>query len=51
MQLKLAPYNAPWQWKVIQGEVARRHIANLFFTIFPRTNLQSRSMTELMFPF
>ena len=31
MQLKLAPYNEPWQWKIIQGEVARRHIANLFF--------------------
>ena len=31
MQLKLAPYNPPWQWKVIQGEVAKRHIATLFF--------------------
>ena len=30
MQLKLAPHNAPWQWKVIQGEVAKRHIATFF---------------------
>lgn len=30
MQLKLAEYNTPWQWKVIQGEVAKRHIANIF---------------------
>ena len=30
MQLKLSPYNTPWQWKIIQGEVAKRHIANLF---------------------
>lgn len=50
MQLKLAPHNAPWQWKVIQGEVAKRHIATFFCTIFPRANLQPRSMTELMFP-
>ena len=30
MQQKLAAYNTPWQWKVIQGEVAKRHIAHLF---------------------
>ena len=31
MHLKLTPYNTLWQWKVIQGERAQRHIATLDF--------------------
>ena len=41
MQLKLAPHNTPWQWKIIQGEVAKRHIATLFFALYFQKRIYS----------